>query len=1177
MFKKKLHKKNNSKNKIPLQNEMSFDKHYLNWTQREVNLFIKLLQILTDIDKISDKKRHNLFQFFRVYYKQYKTEDFIRLFSSNSQEKIFKKDVVSSINNSSPDSILKIVLQAFSCLLEYEASILPLELKENYTSVLNDINLDQEEKNTITSFFFNKERTIGNILYINSKDDSDVDIIKGTKGFSMAIIATKYGYNIVLPCSTHNDSSIENSILFDNLLYKIEDGISLFINSYKITNESLKLRFKLKREFFFGSYLISPKVDKDNNNNYEIYLEPELKTDDRKILGVITVQKCRVFAYNRDGFSHVSIGDFQFGKNLYNGCLDDQIKISNKVSVNVLALIDKLQKVDKLELLSMDESIRVIKIGNTEECTHFIPFNLNEKELNILENQDDDLKVLERVEKPSYIELKELHNNSWTLYIKNANTNVLNNGILVSDDFSEVSIGDVIQLDHYYISFIPDSISVSSTQVNSVNVNQFSYQYKNSYNGVKNISFSNSTKDMVCIMGPSGSGKSTLLKLITSFITSDDFDSIQLNGNSLYRNFNQFKQRIGYVPQDDLLFENLTVYENIYHYGKVKQPNLSNQELNKRIDNTLLYLGLESKKDSRVGSPEKRELSGGERKRLNIALEIVTDCDILILDEPTSGLSSFDTLKLVEFLKKFSYLGKIIYTVIHQPSKEVFNKFTHLIMLDKGGYLVYFGKTDRSYGYFSKYSDKPIWHADGFLEVMENTRKNSLNDLVFEIENGIKKPSRVRSPRQWNEEFQIRLNKKRAIISSKIEKKESKGNLPKVPKLGFKQMMSQWQHLFLRNFKNRFKDKTATMLSVVLPLIIALIMGTLLRTKDIGEPYTYSFNKEIPKFFFLTSIIFIFFAISNSVNEIFKDKPFLEKEKLIGYSMYSYLTTKLITLAIIGLYQIAIYIMVSFPLLDIPIAFFYQGHLFAKPILFFYLMSFIGFLSATALGLFVSSLIKTEKSAFLMIPLLIVPQIIFGGTYLKFSKMQNLNIFNHQKPVPVITTIIHSRWMYESFLYTSRFDSPNKYKHFGPFSGFRDEKGDYNNREVNSLFATYFLSDIEDDDKKEEVDRILKDQRNEFLKVLERLNKDDIVEHYDDYLEGWLSKNTAKLTISEFLNLYYKKPMNYFPSELKLLYPFIINARTFASFHLLLLFFIFFFGTIIILKRRNKINIPKHK
>lgn len=199
--------------------------------------------------------------------------------------------------------------------------------------------------------------------------------------------------------------------------------------------------------------------------------------------------------------------------------------------------------------------------------------------------------------------------------------------------------------------------------------------------------------ELVALMGPAGAGKTTFLKALNGYTRPAD-GHVLFNGEDLYRSYNRFRQQMSYVPQDDIVHPQLTVREALYFSAKLR-TDLKDSEIELRIDKVLKELGISDKKNTIIGSPERKVLSGGQRKRVNIAMELINDTPVIFLDEPTSGLSSYDAEGVIRVLKALSTAGKTIIITIHQPSLDIFKEFDNLIMVsrDQGGRgaLVYFG------------------------------------------------------------------------------------------------------------------------------------------------------------------------------------------------------------------------------------------------------------------------------------------------------------------------------------------------------------------------------------------------------------------------------------------------------------------------------------------------------
>ncbi len=175
---------------------------------------------------------------------------------------------------------------------------------------------------------------------------------------------------------------------------------------------------------------------------------------------------------------------------------------------------------------------------------------------------------------------------------------------------------------------------------------------------------------------------------------------VMINGIDIYEQPHKIEGVVGFIPQDDLLMEDLTVFQNLYFAAELCFGHYTKHELSVLVEKVLLNVGLSEIRNIKVGSPLKKTISGGQRKRLNIALELLREPAILFVDEPTSGLSSRDSENIMDLLKELSLRGKMIFVVIHQPSSDIFKMFDTLIILDVGGFQIYYGNPLESVNYF---------------------------------------------------------------------------------------------------------------------------------------------------------------------------------------------------------------------------------------------------------------------------------------------------------------------------------------------------------------------------------------------------------------------------------------------------------------------------------------------
>src|SRR3990170_7481876 len=177
---------------------------------------------------------------------------------------------------------------------------------------------------------------------------------------------------------------------------------------------------------------------------------------------------------------------------------------------------------------------------------------------------------------------------------------------------------------------------------------------------------------------------------------------ILVNGFDINTQKDKIHGVIGYVSQDDLLIEELTVYQNLYYNAKLCFATFTEEQIHKRVMEVLENLGLDQRKDLPVGNPLDKTISGGQRKRLNIALELIREPAVLFLDEPTSGLSSRDSENIMDLLKELASKGKLIFVIIHQPSSDIYKMFDKILILDVGGKPIYYGNPVEAVMYFKK-------------------------------------------------------------------------------------------------------------------------------------------------------------------------------------------------------------------------------------------------------------------------------------------------------------------------------------------------------------------------------------------------------------------------------------------------------------------------------------------
>jgi len=518
------------------------------------------------------------------------------------------------------------------------------------------------------------------------------------------------------------------------------------------------------------------------------------------------------------------------------------------------------------------------------------------------------------------------------------------------------------------------------------------FTFKNSSNGLHNFSFNLESGQLVAIMGGSGVGKSTLLGIMNGNIRPDE-GTITVNGYPL--DAPEARQLIGFVPQDDLLIEELTVYQNLWFTARLCFARLSDPEIKERVDTVLKDLDLEGIKDLEVGSPIRKTISGGQRKRLNIALELIREPAILYLDEPTSGLSSSDSEKVIMLLKEQTHRGRLVVVNIHQPSSEIYKLFDRLWLLDRGGYPIYDGNPIEAIIYFkqaAKYTDPDISVCSTCGNVNPELILNIIDSKKID-DSGNQTNIRKFTPEEWHEKY---VSARPAYtVAEEKDLPDSKQRKPS----WFKQFC-----IFLeRNIRTKLVNKQYLAITLLEAPLLALIVALLTRYVD-GDEYTLLANKNFVSYIFMSVIVVTFMGLSISAEEIIKDKPILKREHFLRLSRSSYLTSKMVYLLIVSGLQSLLFVLVGNFIIGV------GWEMFGIWWSILWATSFL----ANLTGLILSQSMNSVVAIYITIPLLLIPQILLCGLVIKFDDLNTRA--SDENIVPLIGEIIPSRWAFEALM-----------------------------------------------------------------------------------------------------------------------------------------------------------------
>ena len=679
---------------------------------------------------------------------------------------------------------------------------------------------------------------------------------------------------------------------------------------------------------------------------------------------------------------------------------------------------------------------------------------------------DGELYIL-RIESTNTYVLKYTGSDSLFLNSQNINPGRLyifdNGAVIKSQRINNIYYSDIVS------RFLNEDVS-SKVILKAENIE---FYYSNSDNGIQKFSFTEYSGRMLGIMGGSGVGKSTLLNVLNGTFPLHG-GNITINGYDLHKDKEHLKGVIGFVPQDDLLIEELTVYQNLYYNAKLCFSNFTNEEIKKAVDKVLRDLDLFAVKDLTVGSPTNKFISGGQRKRLNIALELIREPAILIVDEPTSGLSSMDSDMVMNLLKDQALKNKLVLVNIHQPSSDIYKLFDSLLMMDRGGYPVYKGNPVDALSYFKNAANYVNPEESGCSCCGNVNAQQPLEILESKVVDEYGKLTKVRkiSPGEWYKKFKIE-------IESETQKEEQEIKDTKLPKNHFKtpSRFKQFLIFTIRNIKSKLTNKQYLLITFLEAPLLAVILGYFTKyisgTDTNPDAYVFAENVNLIAYLFMAVTVALFFGMTLSAEEIIKDKKILNREKFLNLSKLSYLNSKIIVLFFISAIQTLSFIIVGNFILEI------HGLTLTYWAILFTTAAF-----ANILGLNISAAFDSVVTIYIIIPFILVPQLLFSGSIVEFSKLHK--DFTSYKEVPVLGDLMTSRWAFEA-LAVAQFKDNNYEKYYFKTDMLKSQNNFILSYLIPELknYANTCLSDINNNkitDKTKENLLILKNE-------LQKLNK----------------------------------------------------------------------------------------
>jgi ABC transport system ATP-binding/permease protein len=723
---------------------------------------------------------------------------------------------------------------------------------------------------------------------------------------------------------------------------------------------------------------------------------------------------------------HLALFD-SFGELMtHHGEWSQEVELINQICTDINRDVEQRQKsVILLELISIilaDGSFserekklatEISKALNTkpdelEAITHYVMGNhlrdLDHKDILIVDSTDASFgrcKKIKREHLDGFISILFLRNSELFFFRYQGSTDIYLNGVPQRPgNINVFAAGSMVRWDNghpvYFGEILASLKEMGTGKRLSFEAKKISYKFKTGKLGLREVDILEETGNLIALMGASGAGKSTLLHVLNG-TEAPSAGKVLINGINIHKNPKKIEGVIGFVPQDDLLIEDLTVFQNLYFAAKLCFNHYSDKQIQKLVVRTLEDLGLSETKDLKVGSPMQKTISGGQRKRLNIGLELLREPSVLFVDEPTSGLSSRDSENIIDLLKELSLKGKLVFAVIHQPSSDIFKMFDKLVILDTGGYQIFYGNPVDAVTYFKKCIHM-VNSDQGECAICGNVNPEQIFNIIETKvinEFGNFTNERKFSPDQWNKRFKENIKIKEVKPAS-----DAPENTLQIPG------RLKQSHLFgLRDLLSKISNKQYMIINLFEAPLLAFILAFITRYYNVDDQYltgyVFSKNLNMPAYLLMSVIVALFMGLTVSAEEIIRDRKILKREKFLNLSRSSYLLSKISILFLLSAIQTATFVFVGNWILGI------QGMFLIHWGILFTVSCF-----ANLLGLNISSAFNSAVTIYILIPILLIPQLILCGVVVKFDKL-NPTIGN-TATVPFVGDLMASRWAFEA-------------------------------------------------------------------------------------------------------------------------------------------------------------------
>jgi ABC transport system ATP-binding/permease protein len=560
-----------------------------------------------------------------------------------------------------------------------------------------------------------------------------------------------------------------------------------------------------------------------------------------------------------------------------------------------------------------------------------------------------------------------------TWFIKDLNSS---NGTFVNERATQqcvLQFGDVLHIGPYEFQFTPEETLVQRFEVGKLRLDARELRYQlgsSSVTLLDNVSLSFLPEEFVTIVGVSGAGKSTLLNALSGFRPATK-GGVFVNGHNLYQNYDAYRTELGYVPQDDIIHIDLTVLQALDFAARLRlPPDVSAPERRRQVYQVLVDLELLEQSKTLV-----KNLSGGQRKRVSIGVELLTKPSLFFLDEATSGLDPGTELQMMRLLRRMASQGRTVILVTHTTKNLMMSDI--VVFLAKGGRIAYLGPPKDALSYFGVEEFDEIYikvEEEQSPEDWATQYQQSRYYQEFVIHRQEWLSGRTASPNQEPEQV---------VASSQTSNASS---------------WRQFRLLLHRSLTILFQDRVSFFFLMAVAPILGLLDFVLWQRNmfDVteGEP------SQTFTLLFISVLIAVIVGSLTSMREVVKEAEIYRRERMIGLKILPYVFSKVWLSAVLSLYQAAIFLVTKVIAVDLP------GGWQVGVAMYFTL--FLATLGGMVMGLLVSALSSSQNVAPLLTVLFLVPQITFAGSFLPLSTIGPVG--------QTISQMTITRWTYESMV-----------------------------------------------------------------------------------------------------------------------------------------------------------------